>query len=101
MSALQEEYYKHEPLDFSNATDQDIEDRTIEILKRDVHCGWKPYMFFREVVGVDFITPGIDEIGQTIIGLQIRFMDEVKKTAVFRRTEQYLDDDKDYWAKRM
>jgi len=83
------------PLDFNgNISDEDIEQRVNEILERDdSHNPWKPYMFLKEVVGVDLINNHIDDIGQTIIALQIKLMGEVKDSAMFRRIEEYLDED--------
>lgn len=89
-----EVYLRAVPLDFNNITDEDIKDRVIEISERDEeYNSWKPYMFLKEVVGVDLINNEVDELGQTMISLQIKFMDEVKETAKFRRVDEYLDDE--------
>lgn len=99
MKTGKEIYYTSKPLDFKNATEEDIISRTMEILKRDKeYNSWKPYMFLKEVIGVDLINNSVSEIGQTIIALQIKLMDEVKETALFRREEVYLDDEDEFFA---
>jgi len=94
------EIYKNtEPLDFDNMTEEDIVQRVVEITQRDsMYDSWKPYMYLKEVWGVDLIDlpAHFSKKGKEVVAKAIKSLDEVKDTAVFRRIEEYNDKDLDW-----
>lgn len=99
MEDVYEVYKNAEPLDFDNMTEEDIVQRVIEITQRDtLYDRWKPYMYLKEVWGVDLIDlpAHFSKEGKEVVAKAIKSMDEVKDTAVFRRVEVYNDKDLDW-----
>jgi len=93
-------YRKAKPIDLNNSAVEDIKKRAEEIEGRDsLYDAWKPYMYMKELMGVDLIDQSNMSDEAKLEALKrVTYLDKVSKNkSVFRRIEEYNDDEGDIY----